>query len=201
VAVMETVRRAVFLDKDGTLVKDVPYNVDPAKVRLMPGAIEGLRALNEAGFALIVITNQSGVARGFFEESALEGVELAIRDLLIGEGVHLAGFYYCPHLPPSEAGESACECRKPSPGLLRRAAAEHELNLPLSWFIGDIADDIEAGRRAGCRTVLIPGEGTEPHAAALADFVSGDLVEAAAVIIRESGVEPASSQLEAGART
>src|SRR5690242_2761451 len=88
---------AVFLDKDGTLVEDVPYNVDPARMRLMPGALAGLRLLHTAGYEVIVISNQSGVARGLFPEAALGGVERRLRSLLVAGGVPLAGFYYCPH--------------------------------------------------------------------------------------------------------
>jgi D-glycero-D-manno-heptose 1,7-bisphosphate phosphatase len=202
-AMNETTRRAVFLDKDGTLVEDVPYNVDPAQVRLMPGAVEGLRSLSSAGFSLLVITNQSGVARGLFSESALGDVQARISDLLAPAGIHLDGFYYCPHLPESECqmGEPACDCRKPSPGLLHRATTDHGLDLPLSWFVGDIADDIEAGRRAGCRTVLVNrNPESEPEAAALADYICCDLDEAAAVIIRESTANT-SGRVEAGLLT
>ncbi len=150
-------QRAVFLDKDGTLVEDVPYNADPARIRLSPGCAAGLRALSAAGFRLVVISNQSGVARGFFPEAALAAVEERLRELLAALGVPLAGFYYCPHHPEGSvpAYRRRCGCRKPEPGLLRRAAAIHRLDLAGSWIVGDILDDVEAGRRAGCRTVLI----------------------------------------------
>ncbi|WP_034388901.1 HAD-IIIA family hydrolase [Deinococcus sp. YIM 77859] len=168
-------RRAVFLDKDGTLIPDVPYNVDPALIRLSPGVGKALRALHGAGFALVVVTNQSGVARGLFPASALEGVEARLRELLAAEGVPLAGFYACPHHPGGAVAEYArdCDCRKPRPGLLRRAAAELDLDLGASWMVGDILNDVEAGRRAGCRTVLldtggetqwVPGPERTPHA-------------------------------------
>lgn len=150
-------RRAVFLDKDGTLIENVPYNVDPALVRLAPGAEEGLPALHRAGYELIVVSNQSGVARGFFPESALAAVEARLRQLLNELCVPLAGFYYCPHHPRGEAAAYAiaCDCRKPQPGLLARAARDRDIDLSHSWLIGDILDDIEAGRRAGCQTILI----------------------------------------------
>src|SRR3954470_4364570 len=117
---------AVFLDKDGTLIEDVPYNVDPARIRLMPGAAGGLRALDAAGYRLIVVSNQSGVARGYFEEAALAAVEARLRELLAEAGVPLAGFYYCPHHPEGSVAAYAveCSCRKPQPGLLVRAARE-----------------------------------------------------------------------------
>lgn len=150
-------RPAVFLDKDGTLVDDVPYNVDPSRIRLAPGAVEGLTLLHAAGFALVVISNQAGVARGYFPESAIRPVIEEVRRLLGGVGVPLLGFYYCPHHPGGVvAGYSIrCECRKPKPGLIHRAARGHGLDLARSWFVGDLLDDVEAGRSAGCRTVLI----------------------------------------------
>jgi histidinol-phosphate phosphatase family protein len=147
----------VFLDKDGTLVEDVPYNVDPARVRLGPGAADGLAALHAAGYRLVVVSNQSGVARGLFPEAALRGVEDRLRELLKEIGVPLAGFYYCPHHPNGMVAEYArpCDCRKPAPGLLRRAAAELGLDLGRAWMVGHILDDVQAGRAAGCRTVLL----------------------------------------------
>ena len=149
--------RAVFLDKDGTLIEDVPYNVRPELIRLLPGGAEGLRRLHAAGYRLIVISNQSGVAHGYFAEEALAGVERRLRQLLAEAGVPLAGFYYCPHHPDGSvaAYRVACACRKPEPGLLLRAAREHGLDLARSWFVGDILNDVEAGRRAGCRTILL----------------------------------------------
>ncbi|HZV06666.1 MAG TPA: HAD-IIIA family hydrolase [Gemmataceae bacterium] len=149
--------KAVFLDKDGTLIEDIPYNVDPQKIRLVPQAGEALRALHENGYVLIVVSNQSGVARGLFPERALREVERSLRRQLAAFGVPLAGFYYCPHHPQGAVEEYAvaCRCRKPAPGMLHCAAADLGINLAESWMVGDILDDIEAGRRAGCRTVLI----------------------------------------------
>lgn len=149
-------RRAVFLDKDGTLVDDLPYNVDPRCIRLAAGA-DRLAALAAAGFALVVVSNQAGVADGRFTEAALAGVERRLGELLAGLGVALSGFYYCPHDPDGALPvyRRDCLCRKPSPGLLHRAAGELGVELADSWLVGDILDDIEAGRRAGCRTVLI----------------------------------------------
>jgi D-glycero-D-manno-heptose 1,7-bisphosphate phosphatase len=148
---------AVFLDKDGTLVIDVPYNVDPQLVCLAPGVATGLRRLMDAGFKLIVVSNQSGVAKGFFGEEALRGVMLKLTQLLGEHGVRLDGFYYCPHHPDGEVGQYTrnCECRKPAPGLILKAARELQIDLGRSWMIGDILDDVAAGHRAGCRSVLI----------------------------------------------
>ena len=196
-AVNASIGRAVFFDKDGTLIEDVPYNVDPVRLRLMPGAIEGLRALQAAGFRLIVVTNQSGVARRLFTEPELAVAHAALDELLLAAGVTLDGFYYCPHLPAPElfAWENPCACRKPSPGLLEAAAADRSLGLTRSWLIGDIADDIEAGRRAGCRTVLVAGC---PDDDTTAHFVARDLAEAAAIIIRESRSDVAATTVKAG---
>jgi histidinol-phosphate phosphatase family protein len=188
--------RAVFLDKDGTLVEDVPYNVDPARIRLTRGATGGLRVLHAAGYRLFVISNQSGVARGYFAEAALAAVEARLRELLHAAGVPLAGFYYCPHHPAGvvPAYAVACRCRKPAPGLIERAAREHGLDLARSWFVGDILDDVEAGRAAGCTTVLLDnGHETEwlltprrqPH------YKAADLAEAAARIVSaRTGADP-----------
>jgi D,D-heptose 1,7-bisphosphate phosphatase len=150
-------RRAIFLDKDGTLVDDVPYNVDPDLISLAPNAAEGLRLFSRLGYALLVVSNQSGVARGHFSEDALDPVWQRLDELLAAEGVQLDGYYYCPHHPAGSiaAYARACDCRKPEPGLLLRAAAEHDVELQTSWMVGDILHDVEAGRRAGCRTILI----------------------------------------------
>lgn len=150
-------RRAIFLDKDGTLVENVPYNVDPSRVVWARGVPEGLRQLQQAGFDLFIITNQSGVARGYFPETALVALVEYLRSQFHEFGVTLAGFYYCPHHPDGVVSPYAidCDCRKPQPGLLRQAAQEHDIDLAQSWFVGDILHDVEAGRAAGCRTVLI----------------------------------------------
>lgn len=149
---MAMTRAAVFLDKDGTLVHDVPYNVDPDRVRLVPGAGEALAMLRDAGFALIVVSNQSGVAEGRFRLEALRGVEARMAELLRPHRVDIAGWYWCPH---AAAVPPVCTCRKPAPGLLLRAAEDWDIDLAASWMVGDILNDIEAGRRAGCRGVLV----------------------------------------------
>jgi D-glycero-D-manno-heptose 1,7-bisphosphate phosphatase len=148
-------RPAVFIDKDGTLVENVPYNVDPAQLRFLPGAVEALGALGQAGFALVVVTNQSGLALGRFTAGAFARLRSALRQRLHAEtGITLTDFLHCPHAP-GEGGRPTCLCRKPQPGLLVRAARLHGLDLGASWIIGDTLDDVEAGRRCGCRAVLL----------------------------------------------
>jgi histidinol-phosphate phosphatase family protein len=147
----------IFLDKDGTLIENRPYNVDPTLIQFTRGALVGLRRLQEKGYLFIVISNQAGVAKGLFAEEALTFVEKRIRDMLAQAGVPLTGFYYCPHHPDGKIRRYAvnCACRKPMPGLLFRAAHDHDIRLKHSWFIGDTLDDVEAGRRAGCKTLLL----------------------------------------------
>lgn len=149
-------RRAVFIDKDGTLVEDVAYNVDPRKLVFTPGAIEALSRLADAAFALIIISNQSGIGRGLFDRPAFDRYAHVLCGRLEDAGVFIAGIYICPHAS-SEGREvaMACTCRKPAPGLLHQAARIHRIALTQSWMIGDILDDVEAGARAGCRTVLL----------------------------------------------
>lgn len=185
-------RKAVFLDKDGTLIHDIPYNVNPALIELMPGAGYGLWRLYAAGYDLIVVSNQSGVARGFFREEALHYVEQRLHLLMAEVGVRLSGFYYCPHLPNGEvvAYSIDCDCRKPAPGLLVRAATDLNIDLSQSWLIGDILNDVEAGHRAGCRSVLLDnGNETEWELSSLRrpDFIADDLTEAAGCILDRSG--------------
>lgn len=149
--------KAVFLDKDGTLIENVPYNVDPTQIQWCEGAIASLQQLHQAGYKLFVITNQSGVARGYFAETELAIVEHHLTQELAQFSIPLAGFYYCPHHPDGTIApyNIDCVCRKPEPGLLLRAAADHQIDLNASWFIGDILHDVAAGRAAGCRTILI----------------------------------------------
>ncbi|MDB5817282.1 MAG: family hydrolase, partial [Rhizobacter sp.] len=178
---------AVFLDKDGTLVEDVPYNVDPAKLRFTPGAIEGLRLMASHGYKLIVVTNQPGVAMGLFGRADLMRLERALTGMLRDEGVELAGFFACTHAPSNRPG-GGCLCRKPAPGLLRQAALAHKVDLKRSWMVGDILNDIEAGQRAGCRTVLLDvGNETEWRLSPLRTphLRVADLLDAARAIVSQ----------------
>jgi D,D-heptose 1,7-bisphosphate phosphatase len=149
--------KAVFLDKDGTLVDDLPYNVEPGRISLCSGAGAALRLLSRLDYRLFVVTNQAGIAFGRFREQAMETVHDRLQDLLFREQLALDGFYYCPHHPEGSIAAYArdCHCRKPMPGLLLQAAHDHGIDLRSSWMIGDILHDVEAGNRAGCRTVLL----------------------------------------------
>ena len=184
--------RAVFLDKDGTLIVDVPYNVDPARIILAPGAATGLPRLAAAGYRFVVITNQSGVARGRFEVEALGPVEDRVRVMLAEHGVELAGFWFCPHHPAGTVPAYAviCDCRKPAPGMILDAARTLGIDLARSWFVGDILNDVEAGHRAGCRTVLIDRSGETKHGGPnrTPDFAVANL-EAAALVILAADAE------------
>ena len=169
--------KGVFIDKDGTLVENVPYNVDPARIVLKPEVPGAIREIASSGYRVIVVSNQPGAALGYFSERELKSVEDYLRGVLPA----LDGFYYCPHAP-----QAGCDCRKPAPGMLERAAREQGLELQASWMVGDILDDVEAGRRAGCRTVLVDnGNETEWRKAALRapDHVVSNLLEAAHVIV------------------
>lgn len=180
-------RKAIFLDKDGTLVEDVPYNVDPGKLRLTPHAIEGLLMLQSQGYRLIVVTNQSGLARRLFDRAALNRVHAKLSALLLEGGVRIDDYFVCPHAPvPTPLLSQGCLCRKPAPGLLRQAAKVHRIELADSWMIGDILNDVEAGHRAGCRSVLLDtGNETEWRLSPLRmpDVRAAHLLEAAEAIV------------------
>ena len=179
-------RRAIYLDRDGTLVHPRHYPRRPEDLRLYAGLPRELRALQRKGFALVVITNQSGIARGLITEEELDRMHAGLCRQLHSHGVALDAFYHCPHHPEGsiDALSIACECRKPRPGMLLRAAEEMNIDLARSWFAGDILDDVEAGNRAGCTTVLID-QGTEsrPRAAMRRpDYVTASTLEALRLI-------------------
>jgi D-glycero-D-manno-heptose 1,7-bisphosphate phosphatase len=150
-------RRAVFLDRDGTLTEPRHYPRHPDDLILQPNIGAPLRALQKEGYALIVATNQSGIARGMFNTVALQAMHERLRTLLGEHGVRLDGIYACPHHPEGSVPEYrvVCVCRKPSPGMLWRAAHEYDLDLVQSWMVGDSDCDVQAGRQAGTRTALV----------------------------------------------
>ena len=144
-------RPAVFLDRDGTIIEDAHHLSHVDQVRLIPGAGEAVRRLNEHGLPVVVVTNQSGVARGFFPESLVADVYARLRELLAEQGAHVDGHYHCPHHPTEGSGRYTrdCECRKPKPGMLLAAARELSLDLSRSWMVGDRLTDPQAGAAAG----------------------------------------------------
>jgi D-glycero-D-manno-heptose 1,7-bisphosphate phosphatase len=187
--------KAIFLDKDGTLIDDVPYNVNPLRIRLRSGVGAGLRLLANLDYRFFVVSNQDGLAYGRFPESALQGVQHRLADLLFREHVMLSGFYFCPHHPDGSvaAYALACLCRKPMPGMLVQAAREHDIDLRASWMVGDILNDVEAGNRAGCRTVLVDsGNESEWRLGQhrLPTRVVGDMYAAALAIAAQDGERP-----------
>lgn len=173
-------RVAVFLDRDGTLTHPRHYPSKPADLVLYEDAVPLLRQLKRRGALLIVITNQSGIARGLFsgEEFAVAQADLERR--LASRGVRLDAVYHCPHHPDGTVPVLSvrCACRKPEPGLLLRAAADHGVDLSRSWMIGDALTDIEAGRRAGCRSILVRRAPDGPQPADSADVVTASTAEA-----------------------
>lgn len=145
-------RPAVFLDRDGTIIREADYLSDPDGVELVDGAPEALRALGEAGYLLVVVTNQSGIARGLYTEEDYRAVAARLEALLDRAGARLDATYHCPH-GPAEAG--ACDCRKPAVGMYRRAASDLGIDLAASWYVGDKPSDVLPARELGGRGILV----------------------------------------------
>ena len=175
--------RAVFLDRDGTMAADVSYCRRPDDFELFPTTARAIRLLNEHSYKVIVITNQSGVARGYFTEDTLNRIHQKMRRRLSDEGARIDDIYYCPHHPDHGVYpyKQACECRKPHPGLLKRAHRELDIDLSRSFMIGDKATDIEAGKRAGTRTVFVlsgRGQAEQKKISDRPDHIAPDLGQA-----------------------
>jgi D-glycero-D-manno-heptose 1,7-bisphosphate phosphatase len=183
------VRPAVFLDRDGTLIELVHHLTDPDDVRLVPGTGAALRRICEAGFAAIVVTNQSVIGRGLLTEARLGDVHAVMHALLAAEGAAVDAVYFCP-TAPTVKDPTVIEdpMRKPGPGMLIEAATDHGIDLARSWIVGDTVSDMLAGRNAGCRTVLVRtgygGRYAHPYDAV--DAVASDLAEAAEIILSNS---------------
>jgi len=187
-------RPAVFIDRDGTLTEEVGYVNHPSRLRLLPQSGAAVRRLNQAGIAVVVVTNQAGIARGYFSPEVLAAVNATLVSQLKDEGAHLDGVYVCPHHPTE--GEApyrlVCDCRKPKPGLLLRAASDLGLDLGRSTLVGDKGSDLVAARAVGTRAVLVlTGYGLgewEYRRSALPvqpDHVADDLLGAADWVIKE----------------
>jgi histidinol-phosphate phosphatase family protein len=169
-------RRFALLDRDGTLIAERHYLADPREIELLPGVATGLRRLRQLGLGLAVITNQSGVGRGYFTAEQVGQVHRRLGELLEGEGVRLDGFYFCPHAP-----EVGCLCRKPATGLVERAACELGFVPRQCLVVGDRSCDIELGRRIGATTFLVRSGLEEPEYAAVPDFVVEGMEEVGAI--------------------
>ncbi|SHI56630.1 D-alpha,beta-D-heptose 1,7-bisphosphate phosphatase [Malonomonas rubra DSM 5091] len=150
-------KRAVFLDRDGTINVEKDYLIDPAEFEFIPGVPEALQKLQQAGFLLVVVSNQSGVARGYFGLDDVDRLHAHMKVLLKEYGVVLAGVYICPHHPTSGVGKYKieCDCRKGEPGMLLQAARELDIDLPKSFMVGDKDADFQAGSAAGCSSILV----------------------------------------------
>jgi len=169
--------RAIFLDRDGTLIVEKNYLSDPDDVELLPSAVEALKLLEAAGFKLILVTNQSAIGRGMFDEARLGEIHLRLEQILAAENLKLDGIYYCPHHP-----DDACECRKPAIGMVSRAERELDVVSSKSFMIGDNLADIELARNMGATSILVrTGYGTllEQERVADSDYVVDDILAAA----------------------
>jgi D-glycero-D-manno-heptose 1,7-bisphosphate phosphatase len=156
--------KAVFMDRDGTIIEDIGYLNHPGAIQFIPGSIDAIKKLNASGYKVIVITNQAGVARGLVSENMLQTIDKTLHKWLLSSGAHLDGIYYCPHHP--EHGyypyKQICECRKPHPGLIKKAQRDFNIDLAQSYMVGDKATDIEAGQKAGVKTIhVLSGRGKD----------------------------------------
>ena len=185
--------RAVFLDRDNTIIANDGYLGDPTGVKLLPGAAAAIASLRRLGFRIIVVSNQSGVARGMFDEAAVESVnQEMIRQLKEQAGAHVDASYYCPYHPDATVPEYKLdhEWRKPKPGMLKAAREDFNLDLAQCWMIGDQPRDVAAGASAGCRTILLSDpekqmEGNDNVPAITPNFIVRSLADAARIIVRE----------------
>lgn len=180
------IKRAVFIDRDGTLNVEKEYLHRVEECELIPGAGQAIRLLNQAGWLVVVVTNQSGVARGYYREQDVVALHRHIDAELSRNGAHVAGWYYCPHHPSGvEPYNQPCACRKPLPGMLLQAAGELTIDLSSSWMVGDKLADVEAGMAAGCRPILVRTGYGQLESAQLPDRVPvcDDLAAAARLIL------------------
>jgi D-glycero-D-manno-heptose 1,7-bisphosphate phosphatase len=177
VGAIGSTRPGVFLDRDGTVIEDRHYLADPEGVALLPGAAAAIARLNRAGLPVLLVTNQSGIGRGYFTEADFEAVQRRVISLLTAEGARLDGVYYCPHAPQAFP---TCDCRKPATGLFLRAAEEHGIDPGRSLFVGDRLRDVLPARTFGGSAYLVRGDTDEVEEAGLPAWVwaVGSLAEA-----------------------
>lgn len=176
----DSLKKAIFLDRDGTIIEEVNFLSNPDEVKLFPGTMEALTSLKEAGFLIIVVTNQSGVGRGFFGEEDVHAVHDRIQELT---GDAIDAFYFCPHLP-----DEGCKCRKPGDGMMRNAAADFGIDFGESWIVGDKHLDVLAGNVAGLKSILVRtgyGNAHESDAISSSLFIADEIGAAARYILSE----------------
>ncbi|MFQ5632864.1 MAG: D-glycero-beta-D-manno-heptose 1,7-bisphosphate 7-phosphatase [bacterium] len=184
-------KSVVFLDRDGTINEEVNYLSTIEQFKFIDGAVDAIRLLNEAGLLAILITNQAGVARGYYDEDRVAKIHDFMEKQLQRSGARLDGIYYCPHHPTAGLGKYKidCQCRKPNPGLLEKAAADLHIDLSKSYVIGDKISDLQAGLAVGCRTILVrTGYGKEvekalPEDGLQPDYIADDVLEAVGWIL------------------
>lgn len=174
--------KAVFLDRDGVINKEVGYLNNPAKFEFLPRAIQALKKIFDSEYKIVVVTNQSGVSRGYFTKEILRRIHDKMTDMLTVEGVSIDGIYFCPHHP-----DDGCSCRKPETGLIIKASKELDIDLNGSFFIGDTTGDILTGKNAGLKTILVEtGHGGKDGRVNIKpDYTASDLLAAAEIILGE----------------
>jgi histidinol-phosphate phosphatase family protein len=178
--------KAVFLDRDGTINEEVNYLSKIEQLNILANSASAIKILNENDYKVIVITNQSGVSRGYFSKEALEGINEHLKNELANEGAQIDAMYYCPHHP-----DEGCDCRKPRPGMIEEARSKFDLDLPSSFIVGDTLNDLETGYNVGCKTVLVlTGYGerelnNQDSWKLQPDFIAKDLLDAVMWIIGE----------------
>jgi len=170
--------RAVFLDRDGTMAKDVHYCRRPEDFKLFPNTAKAIKLLNEHGFKVIVVTNQSGIARGYFTEETLAQIHEKMKSDLAKEGAWIDGIYYCPHHP-----DDNCDCRKPKPKLVLQAVRERDIELKHSFVVGDLEMDVGLGKAVGCKTILLRDSPQEDMSIS-PDYIVSDLLEATQLMLK-----------------
>ena len=183
--------KAIFLDRDGTIACDVPYCRRPEDLSCLPTVPEAIKLFNGNGYKVVVITNQSGISRGYFTEETLAEIHNKMEDDLAEHGAHIDAIYYCPHHLEGriERYRIACDCRKPNPGMLTRAGKELNIDLAQSFMIGDKLSDIQAGQGAGCKTIMVRtgfGAGELENNRVECDYIADDLYDAVEHILNVS---------------
>jgi len=179
---------AVFMDRDGTINEEVSFLSRMEQLKLYPQTAEAIRLINAAGMKAVVVTNQSGIARGYFTEDFVRSVHERINELLAAEGARIDGFYVCPHHPVHGQGnyKRDCDCRKPKPGLLMQAAREMNIDLARSYMVGDMLRDVETGKRAGAKAILVcTGYGANIVRTDMPAFIAEDILEAVRWILED----------------